>query len=234
MLKDYLTYIKNHLGVAEFLLPVEPCGVLTNFKTPVESQSSSPNQAITPINVENPVCETVPAIAPPVEGIVSVSTSSAPTSSSSSSSDFTSSIAVLEAAEASFRLHGGQYEAIFLRVTDGRPSLGSDSAALELFLRLRKALDLDGERAPWVECQLANWTLCFRELSKRSSFVLIMTDDLIHQGTKTPMGNDVRVVLEPRLEDLWVIPDPAWLIEDESLKRPTWELLKDWKKQLPV
>ncbi len=108
-----------------------------------------------------------------------------------------------------------KYEAIFVRVSSGVTLLNEDLVALDLFQKLRKALHWEAEKAPWVEVSLADWMEVLPQLRSQAPKVLLMVDDQLKKGVGEP-GE-------------WMIPDPAVLAQQPDLKRPTWELLKEWR-----
>lgn len=116
--------------------------------------------------------------------------------------------------EVTFKL-GVPYQLIFLRVNDYRQSLGEDLDSAELLSKLRSAIGFDATSAPWVETSLGSWLAAKNALALQAPRVLLMLDD---QLVKSELN-----------DGFGVIPDPAELIANVALKRPTWEYLKDWK-----
>ncbi len=112
-------------------------------------------------------------------------------------------------------LQTGRYAALFLRVGDAPLSLSSDPEAEELFSKLRWALGFKPESAPWLEVSLAHWQQVLQMARQQAPRVILMLDDCLERG------------INDRPE--WIIPDPSVLVQQVELKRPTWELLKEWK-----
>lgn len=107
------------------------------------------------------------------------------------------------------------FAVLFLRITAEGESLASDSASRELFAKLRLAVGYDASTAPWIETSLGFWQEALTLLRPRAQRILLMFEDRLEKNT-------------PTLEE-WIIPDPRVMLEQVELKRPTWELLKDWK-----
>lgn len=126
----------------------------------------------------------------------------------------TSSLPLVFEAEESYD-PSKNYLAIFLRIGDVYPSLKNDPHAEELFSKLRGALGFKPESAPWVEASLGHWQPVLQVIRKQGRRVILMLDDTLEKS----------VADRPE----WIIPDPAVLIRQIKLKRPTWDLLKEWK-----
>lgn len=111
----------------------------------------------------------------------------------------------------------GFVKAYFLRVYFEKDSMAETPMALELFLKLRTALGFSAQSAPLVEVSIAQWQLALEFLKQKTPRIILMIDDRIEKATA-----DL---------DVWQIPDPIVLARQVELKRPTWELLKEWKNQ---
>lgn len=109
------------------------------------------------------------------------------------------------------------YPLLFLRVNGDSMSLKNHSSALELFSKLRSALGYHSENAPWLETSLADWQKALSSVRMQSDRVLLMVDEIIAR--------------EESDRSEWIIPDPCLMVEVVELKRPTWELLKEWKNR---
>ena len=110
------------------------------------------------------------------------------------------------------------YPALFVRIGAEPASLSVDAEARDLFVKLRSALGFDAESAPWVEIPLNEWQKALDFLRTQTKRILIMNDD------QSDKGNSER--------SEWMIPDPAWMAQNPLLKRPAWELLKEWKSHV--
>lgn len=85
--------------------------------------------------------------------------------------------------------------------------------ALELFHKLRQAMNLNASIAPYVELEEGSFDSALCSLRSPARKIIIMSDDGLQKGDG---HND------------WIIPDPVVLEQNPHLKRPTWELLKRW------
>lgn len=85
--------------------------------------------------------------------------------------------------------------------------------ALELFHKLRQAMNLNAAVAPYVEIGEGDFFMALHHVRSQAHKIIIMADDCLQKGDQQ---ND------------WIIPDPTVLERHPHLKRPTWELLKQW------
>lgn len=108
------------------------------------------------------------------------------------------------------------YSVLFVRINSGFLSLREDGSALELLSKLRLAMGYTSATAPWVEVDLGAWCETVDLLKLQADKILLMFEDKIEKPT-------------PNFQ-YWVIPDPHLMGIQTELKRPAWELLKEWKQ----
>lgn len=85
--------------------------------------------------------------------------------------------------------------------------------ALELFHKLRQAMNLNAAVAPYVELADGDFYTALQHVRSQAHKIIIMSDDCLQKGDQ---------------QTDWIIPDPIILERHPHLKRPTWELLKKW------
>jgi len=98
-------------------------------------------------------------------------------------------------------------------------SLEEQPRALELFNKLRQAMNLNSSLAPYIELSSENLIVDLAPLRSKAHRIILMMDDKIEMGEDSDDNKD------------WIIPDPVVLELQPGLKRPTWELLKKWMEK---
>lgn len=108
------------------------------------------------------------------------------------------------------------YEVLFVRINSGFLSLREDASASELLGKLRAAIGYTSATAPWVEVDLGLWCETVELLKLQSDKILLLFEDKIEKPSSH--------------FNFWIIPDPHMMSLQTKLKRPAWELLKEWKQ----
>jgi len=111
------------------------------------------------------------------------------------------------------------------------PSLDEDLKSLELFIKLRQAMKLDKISAPYVEILDNDIKGALIDLQSLATHIFIMQGDGSEEISS--LWSNVNAVVDSSVQSskagtFWILPDPAELFNKPQLKRPTWDLLRQW------